>query len=54
MEQDEFLIAVGQHGDLSLVRTKTKEGEVKAAEWGRRCGGLGKKNKSKKHHLFFH
>lgn len=45
MEQDEFLIAVGQHGDLSLVRTKTKEGEAKAAEWGQ-CSGLEEKNKS--------
>lgn len=53
MEQDEFLIAVGQHGDLSLVRTKTKEGEAMAAEQGW-WGGVGEKNKSKKHHLFFH
>lgn len=41
MEQDEFLIAVGQRGDLSLVRIKSKEGEAEAAEWGRWAGGRG-------------
>lgn len=53
MEQDEFLIAVGQPRDPSLVRIKTKEGKVKAAELGW-WGGLGEKSKSKKDHLFFH
>lgn len=52
VEQDEFLIAVGQHGDLPLVRVKTEEREAKAAEQGRWRGQ--RKTRAKKHHLFFH
>lgn len=48
MERDEFLIAVGQHRDPSLARTKTKEGEAKAAEWGGRVGRGGEKIVKKK------